>query len=46
MDYVDPGASSYEMRYLTRVLNNLRPHAKAFGFVLQHLEPKVGAAIS
>ncbi|MHC2393421.1 hypothetical protein ACVMHZ_004906 [Bradyrhizobium liaoningense] len=44
MDYVDPGASSYETRYRTRVVNNLQRRAKAFGFVLQPLEPKVDAA--
>ena len=46
MDYVDPGASSYEARYRTRVVDNLHRRAKAFGFVLQPLEPKVGAAVS
>jgi transposase len=46
MDYVDPGASSYETRYRTRVVNNLHRRAKAFGSVLQPLEPKVGAAVS
>src|SRR5258705_9079533 len=46
MDYVDPGASSYETRFRTRVVNNLHRRAKAFGFVLQPLEPKVGAAAS
>ena len=46
MDYVDPGASSYETRYRTRVVNNLHRRAKAFGFVLQPLEPKVVAAVS
>ena len=46
MDYVDPGASSYEARYRTRVVNNLHRRAKAFGFVLQPLEPQVGAAVS
>src|ERR1700731_718930 len=46
MDYVDPGASSYETRYRTRVVNNLHRRAKAFGFVLQPLEPNVGAAVS
>ena len=45
MDYVDPGAASYETRYRTRVVNNLHRRAKAFGFVLQPLEPKVGAAV-
>jgi hypothetical protein len=46
MDYVDAGASSYDMRYRTRVVNNLHRRAKAFGFVLQHLEPKADAAVS
>ena len=41
MEYVDPGASSYETRYRTRVVNNLHRRAKAFGFVLQPLEPKL-----
>jgi transposase len=35
MDYVDPGASSYETRYRARVMDNLHRRAKAFGFVLQ-----------
>ena len=43
MDYVDPGASSYETRYRTRVINNLHRRAKAFGFVLHPLEPGAGA---
>jgi hypothetical protein len=46
MDYVDPGASSYETRYRTRVIKNLHRRAKAFGFVLLPLEPNVGAAVS
>jgi transposase len=46
MDYVDPGASAYESRYRTRVVNSLHRRAKAFGFVLQPFEPKVGAAVS
>ena len=46
MEYVDPGASSYETRYRTRVVNNLYRRAKAFGFLLQPLEPKAGAAVS
>jgi len=41
MDYVDPGASSYETRYRTRVINNLHRRAKTFGFVLQPLERKL-----
>src|SRR3981189_1036648 len=45
MEYVDPGASSYETRYRTRVVNNLHRRAKAFGFVLQPLHPKPGAAV-
>jgi transposase len=43
MDYVDPGASFYETRYRTRVIDNLHRRAKAFGFVLQPMEP---AAVS
>jgi transposase len=43
MDYVDPGTSSYETRYRTRVINNLHRRAKAFGFVLHPLEPGAGA---
>ncbi len=46
MEYVDPGASFYEIRYRTRVVNNLHRRAKAFGFVLQPLEPKVRAVVS
>ena len=46
MEYVDPGASSYETRYRTRVVNNLHRRAKAFGFVLQPLELEAGAAVS
>src|SRR5436190_14563435 len=38
--------SSYETRYRTRVVNNLHRRAKAFGFLLQPLEPKAGAAVS
>jgi hypothetical protein len=30
MDYVDPGASSYETRYRARVIDNLHRRAKAF----------------
>ena len=43
MDYIDPGVSAYEMRYRTRVLNNLHRRAKAFGFVLQPFETKAEA---
>ena len=39
MDYVDPGASSYETRYRARVIDNLHRRAKAFGFVLQPITP-------
>jgi hypothetical protein len=35
MEYVDPGASFYDARYCTRVVDNLHCSAKAFGFVLQ-----------
>lgn len=42
MDYVDPGASSYATRYRTRGATI----CKAFGFVLQPLEPTVDAAVS
>jgi hypothetical protein len=37
MEYVDPGASSYETRYRARVIDNLDRRAKAFGFVLEVL---------
>ena len=40
MEYVDPGASAYETRYRKRVVNNLHRRAKAFGYVLQPMEPK------
>ena len=43
MDYTDPGASAYEIRYRTRVIENLRRRAKAFGFILQ---PTAPAAVS
>src|ERR1019366_6630804 len=33
MDYVDPGASYYEIRYRERVVKNLHRRAKAFGFI-------------
>ena len=39
MDYVDPGASSYETRYRARVIDNFHRRAKAFGFVLQPMTP-------
>jgi transposase len=46
MEYVDPGASFYKTRYRTRVVNNLHRRAKAFGFVLQPMEPTPGAVVS
>ena len=46
MVYVDPGASSYETHYRARVVSNLRRRANSFGFVLQPLDPKVGAGTS
>jgi hypothetical protein len=46
MEYVDPGASSYETRYRARVIDNLHRRAKAFGFVLQAIEPAPGTAVS
>ena len=46
MEYVDPGASFYETRYRTRVVNNLHRRAKAFGFVLQPIEPTLSVVVS
>jgi transposase len=46
MNYVDPGASSYETRYRARVIANLHRRAKAFGFVLQPVDPPPGVAVS
>jgi transposase len=46
MEYFDPGASFYETRYRTRVIDNLHRRAKVFGFVLQPTEPTPGAAVS
>lgn len=46
MDYVDPGASSYETRYRTRLVENLHRRAKTFGFVLQPNPPATGGAVS
>ena len=46
MEYVDPGASYYETRYRTRVIDNLHRRAKVFGFVLQPMEPTPGGAVS
>jgi transposase len=39
MDYVDPGASFYETRYRSRVIESLQRRAKTFGFTLQPLNP-------
>jgi transposase len=44
MEYVDPGASFYETRYRTRVIDNLHRRAKVFGFVLQPMEPIPGVS--
>jgi transposase len=46
MEYVDPGASYYETRYRTRVIDNLHRRAKSFGFVLQPVDPSPGGAVS
>jgi hypothetical protein len=46
MEYVDPGASSYEARYRARVIDNLHRRAKAFGFVLQPIDPTPSIAVS
>ncbi len=46
MEYVDPGASFYETRYRARVVHNLHRRAKAFGFVLQPMEPTPGVVVS
>jgi transposase len=46
MEYVDPGASFYETRYRARVVHNLHRRAKAFGFVLQPMEPTPAVAVS
>lgn len=39
MEYADPGASSYETRYRTKLVENLHRRAKTFGYVLQPIEP-------
>jgi len=46
MEYVDPGASFYETRYRKRVVDNLHRRAKAFGFVLQPMEPTPDVVVS
>jgi transposase len=46
MDYIDPGASYYEIRYRERVICNLRRRAKPFGYVLQAHTPAPEPAAS
>jgi len=46
MEYIDPGASFYETRYRTRVVDNLRRRAKAFGFLLHPTEPAPAVVVS
>jgi transposase len=46
MEYVDPGAAFYETRYRARVVANLHRRAKAFGFVLQPVEPTTSIIVS
>ena len=46
MEYVDPGASYYETRYRTRVIDNLHRRAKSFGFVLQPVDTCPEGAVS
>ena len=46
MDYTDPGASYYEIRYRERVVENLQRRAKAFGLVLTPGPPPSGQAVS
>ncbi|TYL73911.1 IS110 family transposase [Bradyrhizobium cytisi] len=46
MEYVDPGASFYETRYRSRVIDNLHRRAKSFGFVLRPIEPTPEDAVS
>jgi transposase len=46
MEYVDSGASFYETRYRTRVIENLHRRAKVFGFVLQPMEPIPSVVVS
>jgi hypothetical protein len=46
MNYIDPGASYYEIRYRERVIDNLHRRAKAFGFVLQPVAPPPSVAVS
>ena len=47
MDYVDPGAYYYEIRYRERVVKNLHRRAKALGYVMLAAdEPTNAAAVS
>jgi transposase len=46
MDYVDPGASYYEIRYRERAIRNLERRAKAFGFALQAAKSSEPVAVS
>jgi transposase len=41
MNYVEPGASYYEIRYRERVIDNLHRRAKAFGFILQEEDTSI-----
>jgi len=45
MEYVDPGAALYETHYRRRVVANLHRRAKAFGFVLQPIEPPTNSIV-
>jgi transposase len=45
MEYVDPGAAFYETHYRRRVVANLHRRAKAFGFVLQPMEPATNSIV-
>lgn len=44
MNYTDPGVAYYEERYRQRVLANLKRRAKAFGYALQEIPPKVNVS--
>jgi hypothetical protein len=46
MDYVDPGASYYEIRYRERAIRNLERRAKAFGFILEATDKSAAGAVS
>jgi transposase len=43
MEYVDPGASFYDIRYRQPVVENLHRRAQTFGFVLQPIRPPSAA---